>query len=941
MVHPIVALARGLALSLSVVCMLASAQTATAKKKPPPAAAAQPAAKGYRTGPLPTWVVEPPVQPVALARAPSGGAARRDLLIDAQVNFTLVKTQFFYRRRAVADDASTLGDVSQPTITFNPAFQSVVIHGVSVQREGRRLDRLRDARIELMRREQRLEQQVIDGTETLLVVLTDVRVGEPVELSYTVEGVNPIYEGRISTTMGVGGDAPVETLHLRIVAPADRPLQVRGLATDVVPERSVEGRQQVLRVLRTQVPAVTAEQGTPPWFKVYPALQVTDFASWAEVDAWARRLFATADTTATPAVAARIDAFRKSGLAGEALVSEVLRFVQDEVRYFSASLGESSHRPKPAERTLTELLGDCKDKVVLLNALLSGLGFDVRPALVSTARNRGLVNYLPAQDQFDHVVTRLELDGRGYYLDATLQGQGMSLASRGHLAYGKALVVGGSGELQDAAPPAQALNAMEYEQRWDLSDPRAPVRVETVVRAVGLQAEQWRAGVARGGVERVSEALAGLRARVTPGLRTREAPRVVDDRQANRFELRQSFEHPGPGAYANGAIELEVAAIEMVDWLSGPPEAQRRSPFLFDVPQVVQARIEVLAPRALGFRPPAPVEVNDRHFRFSSRLEPAGSAIVMSVRMERRSDEVLPGDLPRFRESLVRARQQLSAQLKLPLVDMQALRPQYEQAVRKVSATRNHRNDTLAGILVRNELIRLADTEALRRVEPRGPLAARVLASRAVASNMLGDFPAGLADADAVLSIDAQSEDALEARGVALVGAGRADEALAAFERLAQTGRRGTALKWMGAVELSRGRAAEAEKLLQEVVQSGGGEDRDFALLWLYVAAEYQGGRGKSAIAPYVEGADPKKFVGAMLHFLDGRIDVDTLLKLARQPSEMERLNLAEAYFYIGQKFAAQGRRDEALRWFKRTVETEAAPYREVTFAQLELNRAR
>jgi lipoprotein NlpI len=940
MVHRIQALARGLALLLSAVCMAATAQPAAAKRKPAPAAASQPAAKGYRTGPQPTWVVEPPASRDATARAQTGGAARRDLLVDAQVNFTLPVPQFFYRHRAVADNASTLADVSQPTITFNPAFQSVVIHGVSVQRDGRRLDRLRDARIELMRREQRLEQQVIDGTETLLVVLTDVRVGEPVELSYTVVGVNPIYEGRISSTLSLAGDAPVEMLHQRILAPADRPLHVRGLSTEVVPERSTEGRQQVLRVLRTQVPAVTVEQGTPPWFKVYPALQVSDFASWGEVDAWARRLFAPADVPG-PLVAARIDAFRKSGLAGEALVSEVLRFVQDEVRYFSASLGESSHRPKPAERTLTELLGDCKDKVVLLNALLSGLGFDAKPALVSITRNRGLANYLPAQDQFDHVVTRLELDGRGYYLDATLQGQGMSLASRGHIAYGKALVVGGNGELQDAAPPPQALNTMEYEQRWDLADPRVPARVDTVVRAVGLSAEQWRAGVARGGAERVSEALAGVRARVTPGLQKRDEPRVVDDRETNRFELRQSFQHAAPGGYANGSIELDIAAVEMIDWLTGPPEAQRRSPFLFDVPQVVQARIEVLSPRALGFRPPAPVEVNDRHFRFTSRFEIAGNSIVMSMRMERRSDEVLPGDLARFRENLVRARQQLQAQLKLPLVDMQALRPRYEQAVRKVSALRNHREDALASILVRNELIRVADTEALRSVEPGGPRAARVLASRALASNLLGDFAAGLADAEAALAIDPQSEDALEARAVSLIGAGRADEALAAFQRLGQTARRGAALKWMGAVELSRSRPAEAEKLLQEVVQTGGGDDREFALLWLYLAAEHQGGRGRSAIAPYVDGADPKKLTGAMLHYLDGRIDADTLLKLAREPSQMERLNLAEAYFYIGQKFAAQGRRDEALRWFKRTVETEAAPYREVTFARLELNRGR
>lgn len=942
------ALARGLALALAAACVGAAAQSAAPRKPEPSsasrprseAAPARPAAKGYRTGPQPTWVVEPPPPRDGAARAPATGAARRELLIDVQTNYALPKPQTFFRHRAVASDASTLGQVSQPTITFNPAFQSVVIHGASVQRDGRRLDRLRDARIELMRREQRLEQQVIDGSETLLVVLTDVRVGEPVELAYTVEGENPIYEGRISTGMQLAWETPVDLMHHRVVAPADRSLRVRPLASDVVPERFTEGAHQVVRVVRTQVPAMAAEQSTPPWFKFYPAIEISEFASWAEVDAWARRLFAT-PAAPGPAVAARIEAFRRSGLAGEALVSEVLRFVQDEVRYFSVSLGESSHRPKPAERTLTELLGDCKDKVVLLNTLLSGLGFDVKPALVSVARNRGLANYLPGHDQFDHVVTRLELDGRGYYLDATLQGQGTALASRGYLPYGKALVVGGNGELQDAPEPPQALNQMEFEQRWDLSDPRAPARLATVVRAQGMAAERWRDGVARGGAQRIAESLAGVHARVVPGLQVSGAPRVDDDRLANRFELHQAFEHAGPGDYADGAIELELGAIEMLDALAGPPEAQRRSPYLIDMPRVVQARIEVRAPRALTFRPPAPTEIVDRHFRFTSRAEVAGSKATFVMRLERRADEVLPADLPKYRENVLRARQQLSGRMRLGLVDLQALRPEFEQLARKLAAARGHRDDALAGILRRNELTRLLDTEVLRVIDTKGPLAARVYASRAVAGNLLGDFGRSLVDADAALAIDPQSEDGLEARGVSLIGAGRADEALAAFQRLAQGNRRASALKWMGAVELSRGRPAEAEKLLREVVESGGGDDREFALLWLYVAAEYQGGRGKSAIAPYIGGADPGKLTGAMLHYLDGRIDTDTLLKQAREPSDMERLNLAEAYFYIGQKFAAQGRRDEALRWFKRVVETDAAPYREVTFARLELNRAR
>ena len=153
--------------------------------------------------------------------------------------------------------------------------------------------------------------------------------------------------------------------------------------------------------------------------------------------------------------------------------------------------------------------------------------------------------------------------------------------------------------------------------------------------------------------------------------------------------------------------------------------------------------------------------------------------------------------------------------------------------------------------------------------------------------------------------------------------------------------RRAMATKWLAAIELLRNRPAEAEKFSLTAVETSGGDDRDFAVLWLYFAAEQQGGRGKAAIAPYMAQTDVKKFSGALLHFLDGRIDRDALLKLAKEKPEMERLNLAEAHFYIGQQAAVRGQREEASKWFTRTVESEATPYREVTFARLQLQQNR
>ena len=170
--------------------------------------------------------------------------------------------------------------------------------------------------------------------------------------------------------------------------------------------------------------------------------------------------------------------------------AEVLEAVQDEVRYFSASLGESSHRPKPAARTYAERLGDCKDKVALLNAVLQRLGFDAQPALVSLQRNRGIADYLPGHDQFDHVITRLQLDDKVYWLDPTLQKQGRRLDTRGHPNYGMVLVVAPQTQaLARVELPAGAPEGMEFDQTWDLSDLTRAAQFTSIVRVRGMAAE--------------------------------------------------------------------------------------------------------------------------------------------------------------------------------------------------------------------------------------------------------------------------------------------------------------------------------------------------------------------------------------------------------------------------------------------------------------------
>jgi lipoprotein NlpI len=928
----------------------ASAQTAhkPAKAKPAPVTTTAPAAtppspapfvNGHRIAATPPWVID--IDAPTKAAGAAQGPGYRVLLSDVQTRLDAPgEQQQYVRSRLVATESAALADVSKAELHFNPAYQTLTLHEAALWRDGVRHDRLKDARIELLRREERLEQSTLTGTQTLLVVLNDVRVGDAVDVAYTLHGANPIFKGRFADNYQLSFGSAADVVHVRIDHPIERALRVKGIRTEVTPQAVRDGNRESLRIVKRDVPMVRGEDQVPPWYKVWPSVHISEYGDWNEVARWAEDLFADGGDLG-PDLSARIEGWRNRGLSRERLAAEVLEAVQDEVRYFSASLGESSHRPKAAARTWAERLGDCKDKVALLNAALQQLGFDARPALVSLQRNRGIADYLPGHDQFDHVITRLQLDGKVYWLDPTLQKQGRRLDTRGHPNYGMVLVVAPQSQsLVRVEPPVGAIESTEFDQTWDLSDVTRAAQFTSIVRLRGMPAEGWRNALAASGSERIAENIAGAWARMMPGLKPTAPAQLRDDREANQLELELRYELPAFGNYERGTLTVEAPALETLDLMIGPREARREMPWLYDQPRTVRQRVRVIAPMRFQSRPPAPQEVSDKHFSLSSRMEVSGNTFTLLLAYTRKLDEVLPADLAGYRERLQAARRMSGTTLRLPLLDADRLHGVFADIERRMQRQYGSTSDTLRELVLREELELALATEVLKVAGDGSPLAGPVLAKRALANNMLNHFDATLADVDKALPLSAQASELLYARGLALLSLGRTDEAVAAMRSAKEPGGRSFVTKGLGNAQYYLGRYADAEASFREAALESGGEERDFALIWLYLSAQRNGGNGRDAIASFVDQTDSQRWPGAVVHYLAGRVSQDDLLRSARKDKQMERLNLSEAWFYVGQQLLLTGDADGARRMFQRTIEIGALPYREHAFAQIELRRA-
>jgi transglutaminase-like putative cysteine protease len=161
----------------------------------------------------------------------------------------------------------------------------------------------------------------------------------------------------------------------------DRPAQ------PVVPSDTVRDGMRRIEFEQRSLPETVNEAQTLPEFFAFRFLQFSEFASWADVANWASTLFPPISIGSDLQEVAR--EIRKID-SDQARVSAALEFVQTKIRYFSVSMGESSHRPASPDEVQRRRYGDCKDKSYLLIALLHELGIQSRPVLLQIGRRAGL-----------------------------------------------------------------------------------------------------------------------------------------------------------------------------------------------------------------------------------------------------------------------------------------------------------------------------------------------------------------------------------------------------------------------------------------------------------------------------------------------------------------------------------------------------------------------
>lgn len=182
---------------------------------------------------------------------------------------------------------------------------------------------------------------------------------------------------------------------IELDAPAGRELAKHVVGVEEATVREREGRV-IYRWHRTREASGETEET--------PSVQASTFTSWDEVAGWYWELQHDRLQT-TPAMGRKVRELTAALDDETAKVRALYRHVSQEYRYLSLSFGLGRIQPHHASEVFESGYGDCKDKHTLLAALLSEIGVEARPVLISSTED--LVEAVPSPGQFDHLITAI------------------------------------------------------------------------------------------------------------------------------------------------------------------------------------------------------------------------------------------------------------------------------------------------------------------------------------------------------------------------------------------------------------------------------------------------------------------------------------------------------------------------------------------------------
>ncbi|HEX3581326.1 MAG TPA: DUF3857 domain-containing protein [Thermoanaerobaculia bacterium] len=585
----------------------------------------------FSVRPAPKWIDTVSVDTSATLPAGEVRYGTYALLDDHQVSAGATTTNYYRRVRKVVSPTG-VQNASEISFDFDPTYERLVLHDIMVLRDGKRKNVLDPSTVRVIEKEDEQNDHLYDGILSAIAFVNDVRPGDVLDYSWSVEGANPLLGGRFADTFDLAADVPTKLIRHRLIFA--HPLHYRSTIPGLEPAIA----NGVYTWTRTDVPAINVEDNIPDWFDPYDHVQVSEFGSWHDIALWSDSLFQL-NAPSRAAVTKLAETIRTAHPQQRDQVVAAIRFVQDQIRYLGIEMGRNSHQPHQPADVLEQRWGDCKDKSFLLASLLRELGVEAYPALVNTKLRHNMDRELPTPFEFDHVITQVRFANRTYWIDPTLADQGGTLETIETPNDERALVVrketNGLTTIVTNQKGSTSIAMTYSSSSWD-----APTSLVVETTYSGADADLVRADLANMAVADLAKQRINKRAVDQPKITIAAPIRIHDDRDQNvvvlteRYSLRDFWK--------DGSFGFTPHAIE--DHLKHPDTVIREMPLALDFPLALHERVTFHLPTGVNVEGSGD-DVTTSAFQYVSTVADRGNTVTIDYDLRALADGIAAKDV--------------------------------------------------------------------------------------------------------------------------------------------------------------------------------------------------------------------------------------------------------------------------------------------------------
>jgi hypothetical protein len=306
--------------------------------------------------------------------------------------------------------------LSEQSFSYSPGHERQTINWIKVVKLNGEVISAAPSQIQESDVPARMGDPVYSDRKIKRVSLTGLAAGTILDYSVTTEELKPFLPGDFYNTWLVNPEMTILRSRYIMDVPANLDVRIREQNLTFPRQVRTVDNRRIYTWATANIPRIRGERFAADSNGVRMTIEIGSPITWNRIAAWYAQNARDRYSTSAP-VDTKLAQVVKGATTREDSIRAIHRWIAQDIRYVSISLGMGGYQPRTPETVVQTGYGDCKDKATLFVAALAKMGVTAYPVLLNS--RGGVRRELPSIEQLNHAIAAIKRGSSYQYVDLT------------------------------------------------------------------------------------------------------------------------------------------------------------------------------------------------------------------------------------------------------------------------------------------------------------------------------------------------------------------------------------------------------------------------------------------------------------------------------------------------------------------------------------------